>query len=336
MSAETEINRIKTARNDIATYIGNMGVAVPSGAKIDDLPPLLNEIGSVVKLETLVVAPMTNAEINANLVAGMFVKVANNYVTFDDLINGATVNGSVIPEGDFYYLFDGVISTQRMHFISVLPVAVGKNLDGVVFNESGTYVLAQTCQTGVQITIPNFHFIRTLEAVERGTTTLTSRKNTSKNTIVFTAENYQKAGYTAGGKSTATKEVSLSVNGSTVTASDGSISISVAVPTVSQDIDTCTIILDVSTFVAFTNNTVRVYYTACGDGLSAEYVDVKASEQPEIHLNYVVCGSAICVKTQVAGYCDAGNVRYNDDLVHFIYAPSTAGTTQYITFTENT
>lgn len=335
MSAETEINRIKTARNDIATYIDSMGVAVPSGAKIDDLPPLLNEIGTVVKLETLVVAPMTNAEINANLVAGMFVKVANNYVTFDDLINGATVNGSVIPEGDFYYLFDGVISTQRMHFISVLPVAVGKNLDGVVFNESGTYVLAQTCQTGVQITIPNFHFIRTLEAVERGTTTLTSRRNTSKNTIVFTAENYQKAGYTAGGKSTATKEVSLSVSGNTVTASDGSTSISTVV-SASQAVSTCTIVLDITTFSAFSNDTVRVYYTACGDGLSAEYVDVKAREQHEIRLTHVVCGSAICVKTQVAGYCDAGNVRYNDDLVHFIYAPSTAGTTQYITFTENT
>ena len=44
MSIKTEIDRIETARNDIATAISGKGDEVPEGAKIDDLPALINEI----------------------------------------------------------------------------------------------------------------------------------------------------------------------------------------------------------------------------------------------------------------------------------------------------
>lgn len=241
MSTQTELDRINGGKTAAVNSIKNKGVTVPDGVKIDGLSAFIDEIGTVVQLETLVITPMTNAEINANLVGGAFVKVAENHVTLSDLTNGATVNGSAIPSSDFYELFEGVISTSKMQFISVLPVAVGKDLDGIVFNESGTYVLAQSCQSGIEITIPNFKFVKNLEVVERGTTTITSRKNTSNNTIVLTAENNQKAGYVAGGKSTATRTISLSASGKTVSATDGSITISQDVQTVGIGAPTFTV-----------------------------------------------------------------------------------------------
>ena len=66
-----------------------------------------------------------------------------------------------------------------------------------------------------------------ISKVGRADTSLTSAK--SNNTLVFTAENNQAAGYGDGGKKTATKTVSLSASGATVTASDGTNSISTTI-----------------------------------------------------------------------------------------------------------
>lgn len=103
-----------------------------------------------------------------------------------------------------------------------------------------------------------------------------------------------------------------------------------------SSLNTCTVILDIQTFMAFTPNEVRVFFTAYGDGLSAEFREVNPDDQPEIRLYNVVCGSAICVQTETPGASDATGVRYTDEYTHYIIAPSTAGATELITFTETT
>lgn len=99
-------------------------------------------------------------------------------------------------------------------------------------------------------------------------------------------------------------------------------------------IDTCTVILDVGTFSAFTPNGVRVFFTAYGDGLSAEFKEVNPNERSEIYLYNVVCGSAISIYTDTSGASDATSVRYTNEHTHYIIAPSVAGATERITFTE--
>ena len=44
MSIQSEINRLNTAKSDIATAIANKGVAVPSGTKIDGMAGLITDI----------------------------------------------------------------------------------------------------------------------------------------------------------------------------------------------------------------------------------------------------------------------------------------------------
>lgn len=70
---------------------------------------------------------------------------------------------------------------------------------------------------------------KSVGTVDRAATTLTSSKNTTNNTLDFTASNNQGTGYVTGANKTATKSVSLSTNGATVTASDGTNSISTTI-----------------------------------------------------------------------------------------------------------
>lgn len=73
---------------------------------------------------------------------------------------------------------------------------------------------------------------KSVATATRASTTLSSAK--SNNTLVFTAGNNQGTGYVTGSNSTATKTVSLSTSGATVTASDGTNSISQSVTTATQ------------------------------------------------------------------------------------------------------
>ncbi len=70
---------------------------------------------------------------------------------------------------------------------------------------------------------------KSVNTVGRADTTLTSSKNTTNNTLDFTASNNQGTGYVTGANKTATKSVSLSASGATVTATDGTNSISKSV-----------------------------------------------------------------------------------------------------------
>jgi hypothetical protein len=70
---------------------------------------------------------------------------------------------------------------------------------------------------------------KSVSTVGRADTTLTSSKNTTNNTLDFTASNNQGTGYVTGANKTATKSVSLSASGATVTATDGTNSISKSV-----------------------------------------------------------------------------------------------------------
>lgn len=70
--------------------------------------------------------------------------------------------------------------------------------------------------------------------VSRANTTISSLKDSDANTIILTASNNQGTGWVTGANKTASKVVSISANGATVTASDGTNSISKSVATVSR------------------------------------------------------------------------------------------------------
>lgn len=110
-----------------------------------------------------------------------------------------------------------------------------------------------------------------------------------------------------------------------------------SIPTGGGDtIGTCTVVLDVSDMVANTPNTARVFYTAYGDGLSAEFMEVQAWDQSELRLYNVVCGSAIYVHTDMPMWPDSNRTRYTDDREHCIVAPDAAGSETRIVFYDNT
>ena len=53
MSITSEITRITNARDSSLTSVGNKGVTVPAGSKIDDLPSLIDEIDAVTHLPSV-------------------------------------------------------------------------------------------------------------------------------------------------------------------------------------------------------------------------------------------------------------------------------------------
>lgn len=56
MSVESEVSRISAAAADIAAAVGEKGVAVPPGARLDDLPDLVRQIPTVSAEEVFLLA----------------------------------------------------------------------------------------------------------------------------------------------------------------------------------------------------------------------------------------------------------------------------------------
>jgi hypothetical protein len=80
-------------------------------------------------------------------VAGaVYYKISNAIPTVDDLANGVSVgmslgNVNTYPAGEFIPISDGVLSTDAMEFFIVDESAVGVDIEGIIFPESGVYVM---------------------------------------------------------------------------------------------------------------------------------------------------------------------------------------------------
>ena len=105
--------------------------------------------------------------------------------------------------------------------------------------------------SGAAVTVPAGYYAanasKSVATASRATTTLTSAKDTTNNTLTFTASNNQSTGYVTGSNSTTTKTVSLSASGATVTASDGTNSISKSVTIATRANTTISAIADDTT-----------------------------------------------------------------------------------------
>ena len=101
-----------------------------------------------------------------------------------------------------------------------------------------------------------------------------------------------------------------------------------------SNIDTCTIVLDVSTFQAY-SGTVSVFYTQMSGGAvgSTPMTYSTSGSLYTITLSNVVCGSAVCVFTSVTSYHDAtAGETTGYGMTHFITPTVGAGGTERITF----
>lgn len=92
--------------------------------------------------------------------------------------------------------------------------------------------------SGATVTVPAGYYAasasKSVTTVSRADTTLTSSADSTNAKLTFTAGNNQGTGYVTGANKTATKTVTLSASGATVTASDGTNSVSKSVATATQ------------------------------------------------------------------------------------------------------
>ncbi len=92
-----------------------------------------------------------------SLPGGMFVKVSDAIVTMTDLANGCTVDVGAgafdMTAEAFVQVADGVIMLEQMIYF-VDESAVGVDLEGLVFPESGVYVVIEL--PGGRMTIPGY------------------------------------------------------------------------------------------------------------------------------------------------------------------------------------
>lgn len=89
-------------------------------------------------------------------------------------------------------------------------------------------------------------------------------------------------------------------------------------------VDTCTVILDVSSQRYWhPNDKVRVFYTAYVNEVRAEFIETDATTSPQIILPCVVCGSAIYVYTEVFAFERPSDCALStDEYHHCIICPS--------------
>ena len=116
--------------------------------------------------DTLSIPMITDPESfdQSTLVGDVFMKVSDAVLTLDDFASGFSVTvgeeqadypPEFIPD-IVYYVFDGVLSVGGA-FVSVAPNAVGVEIGGISFPESGTYVAVDILfETDISLTIPGY------------------------------------------------------------------------------------------------------------------------------------------------------------------------------------
>ena len=130
-------------------------------------------------------------------------------VTADDANHKLTITGS---------------NTQSAGYVSDTSAKTASTT--ITLSASGKTVTA-TATDGTKIS-------KDVSTVDRANTTISTTADDTNDTITITASNNQSTGYVTGSNKTATKTISLTASGATVTASDGTTSITKSVATATQ------------------------------------------------------------------------------------------------------
>lgn len=140
--------------------------------------------------------------------------------------------------------------------------AEGKKVTGNIASKSSSNLTA----SGATVTVPAGYYpsqaTKSVATATRAETTITTTANDTADTLTFTASNNQGTGYVTGSNKTATKTVTLTASGATVTASDGSKSVSKSVATATQA--TPTINVDAATGQITASATQTAGYVSAG------------------------------------------------------------------------
>lgn len=137
---------------------------------------------------------------------------------------------------------DGIVLPTLTNEGSSSDMLSGKQLidgDGnIVTGTIQTKTTDNVSVSGSTVTVPAGYYadnvIKSVTTVTRADTTISTTADDTNDKLTITASNNQGTGYVAGANKTATTTISLTVSGSTVTASDGSKSISKSVATATQ------------------------------------------------------------------------------------------------------
>lgn len=187
--------KITRVENNIAASLeaaAEMGAEVPEGANSNNLPNLIRSIPkgggasswndltdkpfgeeTVVLGDTLAWDGNTEGLTN---VLGVFYKISEQVPTIEDFANGCTVK-FFTPEGEFEEAYtaesfvedpEGLIFFGDGGFVVVGDAALGVDIDGLVFQETGLYLMNQGGVAWVSsITIPGYTFAKTeLKTIE--------------------------------------------------------------------------------------------------------------------------------------------------------------------------
>lgn len=115
----------------------------------------------------------------------------------------------------------------------------------IVTGNIATKTSSNVTSSGATVTIPSGYYAsqvtKSVSTVTRADTTISVSADDTNDRLTITASNDQESGYVTGGNKTATKTITLSASGSTVTASDGTNSVSRSVTTTTQATPTITV-----------------------------------------------------------------------------------------------
>lgn len=117
----------------------------------------------------------------------------------------------------------------------------GSKITGTIATKSASNLTA----SGATVTVPSGYYTaqatKSVATVARAATTMTTTADDTNDKLTITASNNQGTGYVTGSNKTATKTITLTASGDTVTASDGSVSVSKAVASATQATPTITV-----------------------------------------------------------------------------------------------
>lgn len=105
MSIQSEINRLTTAKSDIATAIANKGVAVPSGTKIDEMAGLIAgiQVGVDTSKDTVTEDVLLFGYTAHNAAGNAITGTAGARMEGEALALNGTVTGETLEWGDYQW-----------------------------------------------------------------------------------------------------------------------------------------------------------------------------------------------------------------------------------------
>lgn len=139
MSIETEIQRIKNAKNSMITALTGKGVRVPSGVQIDALPDLIGQIstGSSGGLVVKSGAVTDNATIETGLSSIKLIAIYKTAINATGFVHGTYTEDA----GRLYYVYCGSYS---QYIKTCTPTSQEPTISGGNITLTGTGNMAFT------------------------------------------------------------------------------------------------------------------------------------------------------------------------------------------------